>query len=81
MTQTIFLELDDKLSVEVERAAKARGMTVAEFMTVAAAEKAAAFEEAAAYFRKRAARAVPGTAMRILTREGGEPPQEWDKVD
>lgn len=80
MTDVLEIALPDPLRREIDRLAKERGISAAEFIALAAAEKAAAIEEAAAYFRSRAARAVPGTARAFFTRTGGEPPREGDEL-
>ncbi len=76
----ISVELPDDISREVERLARERGITPAEFVARAAAEKVGAAAEAAAYFAERAKRAQPGAAKRFFNRSGGEPPRAGDEV-
>jgi hypothetical protein len=50
-----------------------------QFLVVAAAEKLSALQTEA-YFAERSARFDRGEFMRILNREGGEPPREGDQL-
>ena len=46
-----------------------------------AVEKLAAITTAEAFFAERKARADPDSAIRFLTRKGGEPPRKDDRLD
>lgn len=82
MTRTVAIEMDERISAEIERAARERGVTVEDFIAAAAAEKAGAIEAAGHYFAQRAARADPGAARAFFTRRGvGEPPRSGDQVE
>ena len=81
MNETITIEVPETIARDIERLARQRGESAADFIVRAAAEKAGAASEAARYFAERAARASPGAALRFLREEGGdEPPQRGDEV-
>ena len=65
---------------EVERRAKADGISVNQFVATAVAEKLAAMN-AAAFFAEQREKADFAAFDRIMHRVGGEPPGPDDKVD
>ena len=76
-TGTFALRLPLSLKAAIEKAAEADGTSMNQFLVVAAAEKLSALQTGA-YFAERRARADRGAFLRILNREGGEPPREDD---
>ena len=81
MSETLSVKLSPELADAVERVARERGVTPAEFVAYAAADKVGEVESAAAYFRRRASRARSGDALRFFQRRGGEPPIADDRLD
>lgn len=79
MSDALTVELPENLAREIERLARERGVTPAEFVARAAADKVGAAADAAAYFAERAARASDGAAKRFFSRAGGEPPRAGDE--
>jgi hypothetical protein len=65
---------------EIERLAKAAGVTTEQFLASAAAEKLDAIMDARTFLADRAKNADWG-AFREVFGPGGELPQDWDKVE
>lgn len=78
---TFPLRLPISLKNAVEKLAAADGTSINQFLVMAAAEKLAAITTAEAFFAERKARADPDSAIRFLTRKGGEPPRKDDRLD
>jgi hypothetical protein len=77
------IEVSDDLRREIEKAARAKGVSPEEFVAAAAAEKAGVVQSTAAYFVARAARAKPGAFERVFGRDragGAEPPRTGDEL-
>ena len=73
------LRLPRSIKAEVERRAKADGISINQFVATAVAEKLAAMNTAA-FFAERRARADFKTFDRLMRRKGGEKPRAEDKV-
>lgn len=73
------LRLPHSVKAEVERRAKADGISVNQFVATAVAEKLAAMDTAT-FFAKRRARADFQVFDRLLRRKGGEPPGPDDTI-
>ena len=73
------LRLPRSVKAEVERRAKADGISVNQFVATAVAEKLAVMNTAA-FFAERRNRADFAAFERILNRKGGEPPREGDEA-
>ena len=73
------LRLPRSVKAEVERRAKADGVSVNQFVATAVAEKLAAMNTAT-FFAERRSRADFKTFDRLMHRKGGEPPREGDKL-
>jgi hypothetical protein len=73
------LRLPRSVKAEVERRAKADGISVNQFVATAVAEKLAVMNTAA-FFAERRNRVDFDAFDRILSRKGGEPPREEDEV-
>jgi post-segregation antitoxin (ccd killing protein) len=73
------LRLPQSVKAEVERRAKADGISVNQFVATAVAEKLAAMDTAA-FFAERRARADFKAFDRLMHRKGGEPPGPDDTV-
>jgi len=74
------LRLPRSVKAEVERRAKAEGISVNRFVATAVAEKLAVMNTAE-FFAERRNRADFDAFDRILSRKGGEPPREGDETD
>lgn len=74
------LRLPQSVKSEVERRARADGVSVNQFVATAVAEKLAAMNTAA-YFAERRSRADFDAFDRLMSREGGEPPAPEDRLD
>jgi post-segregation antitoxin (ccd killing protein) len=72
------LRLPLSVKAEVERRAKADGISVNQFVATAVAEKLAAMNTAA-FFAERRERADFAAFDRIMVRAGGEPPRPDDR--
>lgn len=73
-TKTTYpLRLPQSVKAEVERRAKADGISVNQFVATAVAEKLAAMDTAT-FFAERRARADFKAFDRLMRRRGGEPP-------
>lgn len=77
---TVSLKLPSSLKAAVEKFAKADGTTVNQFLVMAAAEKLSAMQSAEAFFAERKGRGNKDAAIRLLKREGGEPPRPGDEL-
>jgi post-segregation antitoxin (ccd killing protein) len=73
------LRLPQSVKAEVERRAKADGVSVNQFIATAVAEKLAAMDTAA-FFAERRARADFNAFERLMRRKGGEPPGPYDTI-
>jgi hypothetical protein len=77
---TCQLRLPLAVKAEVERRAKADGISVNQFVATAVAEKLAVMNTAA-FFAERRDKADFIAFDRIMHREGGEPPQPGDRLE
>lgn len=77
---TFPLRLPSSIKAEVERRARADGISINQFIATAAAEKLSAMNTAD-FFAERRARADFDAFDRIMGREGGQPPQDGDRVE
>jgi hypothetical protein len=68
------------VKAEVERLAKAEGVSVNQFVASAVAEKLAAMNTAA-FFAERRKRVDFRAFDRLMRRKGGETPQSGDTID
>jgi len=73
------LRLPRSVKAEVERIAKADGVSVNQFVATAVAEKLAAMNTAA-FFAERRNRAKFAAFDKLMRRKGGEPPQPEDSI-
>jgi len=73
------LRLPRSVKAEVERRARADGISVNQFVSTAVAEKLAAMSTAE-FFAQRRARADFKAFDRLMRRKGGEPPGRDDSV-
>ncbi len=76
-SQNYALRLPASVKAEVERVAKSEGTSINQFIATAVAEKLAVLNTAA-FFAERRSRADFATFDRILSREGGLPPEADD---
>ena len=76
---TYSLRLPRSIKAEVERRARADGISINQFVATAVAEKLAAMNTAA-FFADRRARADFKAFDRLLRRKGGEPPGPDDRI-
>lgn len=74
------LRLPRSVKAEVERLARAEGISVNQFVATAVAEKLAAMNTAA-FFAERRKRADFAAFDRLMQRRGGEPPGPEDTLD
>jgi post-segregation antitoxin (ccd killing protein) len=74
------LRLPLSVKAEVERRAKADGISVNQFVATAVAEKLAAMNTAA-FFAERREKADFAAFDRIMVRAGGEPPRPDDRPE
>jgi hypothetical protein len=72
--------LPSSVKAEVERLAKAEGVSVNQFVASAVAEKLAAMNTAA-FFAERRKRVDFRAFDRLMRRKGGETPQSGDTID
>ncbi len=77
---TFPLRLPVSLKAALEKIAERDGTSLNQFLVVAAAEKVAAMETER-FFAERRKRADDAAFLRILNREGGEPPRPEDRID
>ena len=73
------LRLPSSIKAEVERRARADGISINQFVATAVAEKLAAMNTAA-FFADRRARADFKAFDRLMRRKGGQPPGPDDRV-
>ena len=73
------LRLPRSVKAEVQRRAKADGVSINQFVATAVAEKLAAMNTAA-FFAERRDRADFAAFDRLMQREGGEPPRSDDLI-
>ena len=73
------LRLPLSIKAEVERRAKADGISINQFVASAVAEKLAAMNTAA-FFAERREKADFAAFDRIMDRSGGEPPKQYDRL-
>lgn len=73
------LRLPQSVKAEVERRAKADGVSVNQFVATAVAEKLAAMDTAT-FFAERRERADFRAFDRLMRRKGGEPPGPDDTI-
>lgn len=78
-TGTFALRLPLSLKAAVERISAQDGTSMNQFLVMAAAEKIAAMQTEE-FFAERKARADRDAFLRLLNREGGEPPQPGDEL-
>jgi len=74
------LRLPRSVKAEVERRAKADGVSINQFVATAVAEKLSAMNTAA-FFAERRGQADFAAFDRIMGRKGGEPPSPKDRLD
>lgn len=74
------LRLPSSVKAEVERLAKAEGVSVNQFVASAVAEKLAAMNTAA-FFAERRKRVDFRAFDRLMRRKGGETPRSEDTID
>jgi len=77
---TFPLRLPVSLKAALEKIAARDGTSLNQFLVIAAAEKVAAMETEN-FFMERRSRADRDAFLRILTRQGGEPPRPEDTID
>jgi uncharacterized protein (DUF1778 family) len=77
---TLSLRLPVSLKAALERLAATDGISVNRFLVAAAAEKLSAMRTAEAFFAERKGRGDKDAAIRFLTRSGGEPPRQDDRL-
>jgi len=83
MTTRVFtfpLRLPVSMKAAVEKISERDGTSMNQFLVVAAAEKIAAMETEN-FFLERRERADDEAFLRILNRNGGEPPRPEDTID
>lgn len=78
-TAAYALRLPASIKAEAERLAAADGTSLNSFVAAAVAEKVGALR-AAEFFAERRARADWEEFDRLMSRRGGEPPQQGDEV-
>jgi hypothetical protein len=74
------LRLPVSLKAAVEKLSTQDGTSMNQFIVVAVAEKLSAMQTES-FFAERRARADRDAFLRILNREGGEPPRDDDRLD
>lgn len=77
---TFSLRLPVSLKAAVEKMAATDGTSMNQFLVMAAAEKLTAMRTAEEFFAERKGKGDAARAIRFLTREGGEPPREGDRL-
>ena len=77
---TFSLRLPLSLKAAVERLAAADGTSMNQFLVMAAAEKLTAMRTAEDFFAERKGMGDKASAIRFLTRTGGEPPRPGDEL-
>ncbi len=79
-TSTYPLRLPRSVKAEVERRAKADGISINQFVATAVAEKLAAMNTAM-FFAERRERADMAVFDQLMRRQGGEPPGTDDELE
>jgi len=75
------LRLPEDLKNRAAAQAEAAGVSLNQYITTVLAARVGAQAEAERYFAARAARAIPGTARKILARAGSHhPPRPGDEL-
>lgn len=77
---TFPLRLPVSMKAALEKIAERDGTSLNQFLVIAAAEKIAAMETER-FFAERRSRADDAAFLRILNREGGEPPRPEDSIE
>lgn len=77
---TFPLRLPVSMKAALEKIAERDGTSMNQFLVIAAAEKIAAMETER-FFAERRGRADDEAFLRILNRQGGEPPRPEDSID
>ncbi|HWG22447.1 MAG TPA: hypothetical protein VG225_18130 [Terracidiphilus sp.] len=77
---TFPLRLPVSMKAALEKIAERDGTSMNQFLVIAAAEKISAMETER-FFTERRERADDEAFLRILNREGGEPPRPEDSID
>ena len=77
---TVPVRLPVSLKAAIEKLAGTDGISVNQFLVTAAAEKLSAMRTAGAFVAERRGRGDKDAAIRILTRNGGEPPRPDDEL-
>ncbi len=80
MSESITIEVPDATAREIALAAKAEGMTPADFIARAASQRARDWLDTETFFRARAAGADMDAFDRLMNRAGGEPPGPGDEI-
>jgi hypothetical protein len=78
-TSNYALRLPASLKTAAEEVARADGATLNQFIVTAVAEKLSAMKTAT-YFEERAARGDLAAFDRFMSRKGGQPPGEGDRL-
>lgn len=78
-SSTYPLRLPVSIKAEAERLARIEGTSLNQFVATAVAEKVAVLRTAA-YFAERRAQADWTAFDRLMSREGGQPPQSGDEM-
>jgi hypothetical protein len=78
-TSNYALRLPSSLKTAAEEVAREDGATLNQFIVTAVAEKLSAMKTAA-YFEERAARGDLNAFDRFMSRKGGEPPRDGDRM-
>lgn len=79
MSETLKIDLPERVADAISDAAKASGVSTETFIVEAAAAKALDLLDARAFFADRAAGGNVDSLLRILRREGGQPPRSGDE--
>ena len=79
MNETYLLRLPRSLKKAVQRLSQQEGTSINQFVVMAVAEKVSTLETAR-FFTDKKARADFHEFDRILSRQGGQPPQEGDEL-
>ena len=79
-TATYSLRLPVSLKAALAHISKEDGTSINQFVTTAVAEKICAMKTAE-FFTSRAAEGDVRAALKILNRQGGQPPEPYDRVE
>lgn len=80
MSETVKIDLSDKVACAIADAARSAGMSSEEFIVQAAAARALELLDAKAFFAGRAKSGSIEELVRILSRRGGEAPRPGDEA-